>query len=138
MNQPEIARVLLGRDRTTTFRHLGAALGLFVAVFVLYFSMNFFQYYVVPFGPSTVVLVVGVGLISSVINAYWNNGVFVSVALAVTPPVALVTAVEVFELAAPRYPFLKLVGFAAAVGLPVGVCGYLLGVFAAFAKRRAP
>lgn len=135
-NGVTIRNRIFGNDRRTSLHHLGIALALFVAIFGAYYLMSFFNSYLIPFGPATFVVIVGIGLIASVLSAYWNNGLVVSFLLAISAPLSLVTAVDVLELAAPRAPYLVLASWAIAFGLGIGICGYLLGVVAAWLEQR--
>lgn len=122
---------IFGKNRKVSLQHLGIALVLFVVIFGVHYLMQFFNYYPVPIGPSATVVIIGIGLVASALIAYWNNGLAVSIFLAISPPLSLVTAMDVLELTYPRAPYWMLASGAIGIGLVVGVGGYLLGVVAA-------
>lgn len=122
---------LLGDDSKTAIRYLGIALGVFAFIIGVHLLMGFLNYYPMPVGPLTAVVLIGVGFVAAILNAYWNNGVLISLALAISPPLALVTAVEVLELTYPRAPYWLLASGAISVGVLVGSVGYLLGLVGA-------
>lgn len=124
----------LGTDRRTSLRYLGISLVIFVVIFGIHLFMHFFNLYLVPIGPSTAVIIVGIGLLASALAAYWNNGLIISIFLSISPLLSLVTAVEFLELTYPRAPFWMLANTAIAIGFAVGVLGYLLGIVVAWAE----
>lgn len=128
-------KYLLGYDSKTAIRYLGIALGVFAFTFGIHLLMSTINYSPIPIGPSTAVVFVGIGFVAAILNAYWNNGLVISFALAISPPLALVTAVEVLELTYPRAPFWLLASWAIGVGIIVGGVGYLLGLTGAQTQR---
>lgn len=121
---------LFGKDRKSSLYHLGMVLVLFVVIFGVHFVQRFLNYYLIPIGPSTAIIIVGIGLVASTLAAYWNDGLVVSLLLSISPPLALVTAMEFLELTYPRAPYWMLASVAIGIGLVVGVGGYFLGVVA--------
>lgn len=122
---------LFGKNRKASLQHLGIALVLFVVIFGVHYLMRLFSYYPIPIAPSTAVVIVSLGLVASALTAYRNNGLIVSILLAISPPLSLVTAMEILELTYPRAPYWILVSGAVTIGVATGVGGYLLGVSAA-------
>lgn len=121
---------LFGKNRKSSLYHLVVALVLFVVIFGVHFVQHLLNYYLIPIGPSTAIIIVGIGLVASTLGAYRNDGLGASLLLSISPPLALVTAIEVLELTYPRAPYWMLASVAIGIGLAVGVVGYLLGVVA--------
>lgn len=121
-------KYLVGNDGKTAIRYLGIAVGVFAFILGSHLLMSFLNYSPIPIGPPTAVVLIGVGFVAAILNAYWNNGVVISLALAISPPLALVTAVEVLELTSPRAPHWLLASWAIGIGVLVGGVGYLLGL----------
>lgn len=114
---------LLGDDSKTATRYLGIAWGIFAFIIGVHLVMSSIDYYPIPIGPPTAVVLIGVSFVAAILNAYWNNGMVISFALAISPPLALVTALEVLELTYPRAPFWLLASGAIGAGFLSGASG---------------
>lgn len=122
--------LFLGQNRTRTKRYLGVAVSLFMTTigiigFVSVLSQYNISVRLSGFWLAWTIVLISIG--TPAIQAYQNDGLFVSIALGLAIPLAFYLVLTAFNLVYPSEDILWGLGVALLYGVPAGILGFLLG-----------
>lgn len=129
MSNTKVRSILVGQNNQLTLRYLLLAALVFILLFTVMSASHLVGLGVLFTGLGAAIGLFVLMFVPATIHAYWNRGLLVTILIAISPVLAQQEFVLLFRIGNP-YPqegLLYGVGISLLTGIPVGVVAFLAG-----------